>query len=185
MDSFPITIEQYHEHERANGCRYEFVNGYIYAMVGGSRRHNLLTVTLARLLGNHLEGSSCQVYASDMKVKAGSPSDNIFFYPDVMVACGRGKQDQYVEHEPRLIVEVLSPGTEQHDRLGKLEAYTQIASLHEYVLVDQSTSKIDTYRRAGCQWRLFRYREGDYVQFESIDFEVAVERIYRSVIGIV
>ena len=121
----------------------------------------------------------------DMKLKAGCKADNIFFYPDVMVSCSRDQQDHYVEHEPKLVVEVLSPGTEQYDRLSKLEAYTQIESLEEYLLVDQREMKIDLYRRSGEKWLLARYGEGDELQLASIDFTVTVSRIYQDVIGVV
>ena len=124
MKPFPLSIDEYLEVEQKStaGVKHEYVNGYIYAMVGGSRRHNLLTVAITTLLKTRLSGTGCRVYAYDMKVKAGDKSDNIFFYPDVVVSCDRQPQDRYVEHEPKLIVEVLSPGTEQYDRLGKLEA---------------------------------------------------------------
>ena len=150
MEYFPLSVDQYLETEKESQVRHEFINGYIHAMVGCSRRHNIITVTISRLFGNHLAGTGCQVYASDMKVKAGSQSDNIFFYPDVLVSCSQNKRDRYIEHEPKLLVEVLSPSTEQFDRLSKLEAYTQIPSLEEYLLVDQQLLKVDLYRRAGA-----------------------------------
>ncbi len=181
MEYFPLSVDQYLETEKETQIRHEYINGYIHAMVGGSRRHNILTVTISRLFGNHLAGTGCQVYASDMKVKAGSLSDNIYFYPDVMVSCSHQKQDQYTEHEPRLLVEVLSPSTEQFDRLSKLEAYTQILSLEEYLLVDQQVPRIDLYRRAGPQWILSRYGEGDTVSLLSIDLNLSVAAVYQDV----
>lgn len=133
MKTYPITEVDFLEAEKTAGVKHEFVNGYVYAMGGASRRHNLLTSTLFRLLGNHLQGSGCQVYASDMKVRAGGKDDVMFFYPDVMIACSHTieetPKDPYVEKAPKLIIEVLSPGTEQHDRLGKRAAYTQIPTL--------------------------------------------------------
>ena len=185
MENFPITVEQYLEHEQKQDKRFEFVNGYVFAMVGASRRHNLLTSTLNRLLGNHLEGTSCHVYVSDMKVKAGKASDEIFYYPDVMVACSRDYQDRYVEHKPKLIIEVLSPNTEKNDRLNNLEAYTQIPSLEEYMLVEQRDMKIDLYRRTGDQWQLSRYGEDNTLELHSVDYSVPVNSIYKSVMGVI
>lgn len=87
MKTYPITAAEYLEAEKTAEVKHEFVNGYAYAMVGASRRHNVLTSTLSRLLGNHLQGTACQVFASDMKVRAGGKNDTMFFYPDVMVTC--------------------------------------------------------------------------------------------------
>ena len=161
------------------------MNGYVYAMGGASRRHNLLTSTLSRLLGNHLQGTGCQVFVSDMKVRAGGKSDVMFFYTDVMVACSHSSDEipkgPYVEEAPRLIIEVLSPSTEQHDRLGKLAAYTQIASLEEYLLVDQQDMQVDLYRRSGEQW----LKKGDQLVLASVGLELPVADIYQEVIGVV
>ena len=135
MKTYPISEADYLESEQVADIKHEYMNGYVYAMDGASRRHNLLTMTLVRLLGNHLQDTGCQVFASGMKVRAGGKDDVMFFYPDVMVACRHTSdetpKDPYVEHSPGLIIEVLSPGTEQHDRLGKRAAYTQIPSFEK------------------------------------------------------
>ena len=185
METFPLNVDDYLAAELESEVKHEYVNGYIYGMVGCSRRHNLLTVAIARLFGNHLQGTGCFVFVSDMKVRAGRKTDNIFFYPDVMVSCGRNDLDRYIEDEPKLIVEVLSPSTEKYDRLSKLDAYTQIESLEEYLLVDQTDMKIDLYRRSGEQWVLTRYGEGDTLHLAAIDFSVSVNTIYQDVIGVV
>ncbi len=189
MKTYPITAADYLEAEKTAGVKHEFVNGYVYAMDGASRRHNLLTMTLVRLLGNHLQDTGCQVFASDMKVRAGGKDDAMFFYPDVMVACrhisDETPKDPYVEESPRLIIEVLSPSTEQHDRLGKLAAYTQIPSLEEYLLVDQQDMLVDLYRRSGEQWQLTQLKNGDQLVLDSVGLELPVVDIYRDVMGVV
>lgn len=185
MKIFPLSVEGYLAAEQESDVKHEYVNGYVYAMVGASRRHNLLNVTLITLFKMHLAGTGCSVYASDMKVRAGSKTDHIFFYPDVMVSCNHNNQNRYIEEEPKLIVEVLSPRTEKYDRLGKLDAYTKIPTLEEYLLVDQEDMKIDLYRRDGDQWLLTRYGEGETLHLASIDYSVAVSTVYQDVLGIV
>ena len=189
MKTYPITASEYLEAEKTTGVKSEFVNGYVYAMGGASRRHNLLMSTLSRLLGNHLQGTSCQVFALDMKVRAGGRNDAMFFYPDVMVACSHTSdetpKDPYVEEAPKLIIEVLSPSNEQHDRLGKLATYTQITSLEEYLLVDQQDMLVDLYRRSGEQWHLTQLKNGDQLVLNSVGFELSVADIYRDVVGVV
>ncbi|MGI9280854.1 MAG: Uma2 family endonuclease [Endozoicomonas sp.] len=183
MKSFPISVENYLAEEQESEVKHEYVNGYIYAMVGSSRRHNLLNVTLTTLFKMHLTGTGCQVFASVMKVKAGASTDDIFFYPDVVVSCSSNSQNPYIEEEPKLIVEILSPSTEKYDRLAKLDAYTKISSLEEYLLVDQNDLKIDLYQHDKGQWKLTRYSQGDELHLSSIDYSVAVSTIYQDVIG--
>lgn len=78
---------------------------------------------------------------------------------------------------------MLSPSTEQHDRLGKLAAYTQIVSLEEYLLVDQQDMLVDLYHRSGEQWQLTQLKKGDLTVLNSINLELPVADIYRGVIG--
>lgn len=185
METFPLSVDEYLDAEEESGIKHEYVNGFVYAMVGSSRRHNLLSVALAAMFKNHLQGTGCQIFVADMKVKAGGKKDNIFFYPDVMVTCNRHLQNRYVEEEPKLIVEVLSPSTEQHDRLSKLEAYTKIATLEEYLLVDQNEMKIDLYRRVDNRWKLLQYSESSTLELASVDFRVPVTDVYQDVIGLI
>lgn len=105
-----LSPAEYLERERDAEQRHEYLDGEVVAMAGGSRAHNLLATRVARLLGNHLEGSGCRVYQSDMKVRIERASR--FYYPDVMVCCDPlgADADEYFETAPRLIVEVRSPG---------------------------------------------------------------------------
>jgi Uma2 family endonuclease len=143
--------------------------------VGASRLHNKLTLALASALRSHLRGSGCDVFASDMKVRIG----DVFYYPDVLVACSKIDTDPYFSTEPLLIIEVLSPSTEAADRLDKRLTYQSLASLEEYALVSQERPEVHVYRRAGEGWDLETYGAGDTVRLASIDFSVPVVDIYR------
>lgn len=176
-----LSVDEYLASEKTAESKREYINGYVFAMVGGSRKHNLLTVSLAARLHQHLSGTGCDVFASDMKVSAGSESDNIFFYPDIMVSCGRGSGDDYVEENPKLIIEILSKSTEQHDRFAKLEAYTQIETLEEYMLVSQYEFLVDLYRRENGQWYTRRFGEGDTLLLRSVGLEISLLDLYKDV----
>lgn len=61
---------------------------------------------------------------------------------------------------PSLLVEVLSPSTEEVDRGSKLEDYQRIPSLQEYVLVSQHP-RVEIYRRLSSgSWEYRDVREG-------------------------
>jgi hypothetical protein len=60
--------EQYLPPESDAAQRHEHLEGEVIAMAGGSRAHNLLTAHVARVIGNHLEGSPRRVYESKMQL---------------------------------------------------------------------------------------------------------------------
>jgi Uma2 family endonuclease len=113
--------------------KHEYVAGKIIAMVGAGRAHNLIAGNFYRALRDHLRGTACQAFMSDMKVRIGE----VFYYPDVMVDCESPVQsrDAYLSENPVLIIEVLSPSTEIRDTLEKRFTYQLLASLKEYLLV--------------------------------------------------
>ena len=51
---------------------------------------------------------------------------------------------------------MLSESTERYDRDGKFQAYKQLASLEEYVLVAQDERMIEVYRRRDAAFDRFR-----------------------------
>ena len=128
----------------------EYIDGYVLAMSGASRRHNILSLRIGALLDADLADSPYEVYASDMRVKVSETGD--YTYPDVVVACGDiAFEDAELDTllTPTVIAEVLSPSNEGYDRGTKFELYRRIASLQEYVMVAQDRLVIEHYRRRG------------------------------------
>ena len=64
-----ISEEAYFALEKRTDTRHEFIDGYVYAMVGGSFNHGRITQTLARKIGNHLDGKPCDVFSESAKIK--------------------------------------------------------------------------------------------------------------------
>lgn len=117
------TAEEYLAYERKSDEKHELIDGEIYAISGASRNHNRIAVNLVRNLGNLLVNSSCELYANDMRVKV---SHCQYFYPDLAVVCDPLEfEDSEVDTllNPNLIIEVLSPSTENHDRGRKFLLY--------------------------------------------------------------
>ena len=140
-----ITADEYLRGEQSSDIRHEYDNGYMVAMVGASRAHNLITLSLASAIRSQLKGGSCRTYASDMKVRIQSKENDLFYYPDVLVSCDQAPTSEYYEEKPKLIIEVLSPSTETRDRLEKLAAYMRIPSLKEYFTVAQDKVEVCRY----------------------------------------
>jgi Uma2 family endonuclease len=140
---------EYVAYERDSGLKHEYEDGEIFAMAGGSRRHN----ALASRVSGALEAGrkpGCVAFQSDQKVRVLTTGKAT--YPDASVVCGPIEGDPAdplgaTITNPTLIVEVLSPSTEQDDRGSKWQHYQLIPSLQEYVLVSQADARVERYRR--------------------------------------
>lgn len=182
LDPIPMTPQEYLEWEEQQPLKYEYLEGKVYAMTGGTIPHNDLAVNLTTLLKNHLRGRGCKVQMADAKVEVSEQGP--FHYPDVMVSCDeQDKRATRVLYHPCLIIEVLSPSTEAFDRGRKFQNCRQIAELQEYVLVsaDQRTVECFRHNDQGI-WELYTYIEGDRVLLRSVGWEGLITDIYEDVV---
>lgn len=143
------SYDEYLAYERDSGMKHEFDDGEIVAMAGGSRRHNALASRVTAALENGRK-PGCVAFQSDQRIRVLATGKAT--YPDASMVCGAIAGDPADPHgativNPTLIVEVLSPSTEQDDRGGKWQHYQLIESLEEYVLVSQSHARVERYRR--------------------------------------
>ncbi len=177
-----LTPEEYLAWEELQELRYEYINGEVYAMTGGTVNHGKIAVNLTIALGNHLRDSGCQVLNSDVKVQ--TIESNSYCYPDVSVTCDERDRNaiEAICH-PCLIIEVLSPTTEAYDRGKKFRKYRRSASLQEYVLVSANEMCLDVYQRnERNKWELTTYGDGDLVELKSVGLNVPIEQIYENLI---
>jgi Uma2 family endonuclease len=176
-----IPVAQYLAAEAHSPIKHEYRDGYVYAMAGASDAHVTISLNLATIFKNHLRGSGCRVYMSDMRVNVATR--NSYYYPDVMVTCNeRDRELTHYKQHPCLIVEVLSTSTEAFDRGDKFTDYQQLASLQEYVLVSQTRQRVDHFQRNDRGlWVLQSYYLGDVMSLASINCEVAVSDIFEDV----
>ena len=149
-----LTPEEYIEFERASETKHEYYNGDLFAMAGTSYAHGLIVGRLTIELGIQLRSRDCGVVPNDLRVRV-SPS-GLYTYPDLVVVCG---QPQFADDQkdtllnPTVLIEVLSPSTEAHDRGLKFAQYRKLESLKEYVLVSQQEARVEVFsRRAAGQW---------------------------------
>lgn len=184
LPSYYLSPEEYLAIERRAEYRSEYVDGVVYAMAGGSERHNLLAANIIISIGVQLRNRPCRVYPSDLKIRV--PNSKRFFYPDVSVVCGEtvfADDERDVILNPILIVEVLSESTAAYDRGKKFLSYQQIDSLQEYLLVSQDEEIVEHYVRQGNDTWLYTKAIGleETLILPSIDCEVALREIYDKV----
>ncbi|QJB44991.1 Uma2 family endonuclease [Dolichospermum flos-aquae] len=172
---------EYLEWEEQQDIKYEYINGEVFAMTGGTIPHNDVAFNLASGLKNHLKGSKCRVNIADAKV--GVSDTGPFTYPDVVVSCHpKDKKAIKFIQFPSLIVEVLSPSTEAYDRGGKFQLYRRIQTLQEYVLISADKIGLDCFRlNDRGLWELHPFVEGDNVHLVSVDFTFPLSLVYEDV----
>lgn len=180
-----LTIEEYLEIEQSSDTKYEYHDGYIYAMAGGSVNHSRIGGNIYGEIRNKLieKNAPCEIFNSDLKLHI--QKENRYVYPDAMVICGDLQaSEDYKEAitNPILIVEVLSKSTADYDRGDKFFFYQQIKSLQEYVLIEQDKMQIDIYSRRKNRWKISRITKKDgSLHLSSLDITIDLDEIYRSV----
>jgi Uma2 family endonuclease len=160
-----ITPEEYLAAERAAEFKSEYYQGEVFALAGAGNNHNIITINLVGNLFNLLRGKSCQVYSNDMRLHI--PVNGLYTYPDVMVVCGEKqfldeKQDTLLN--PILIIEVLSPSTEDYDLGKKFMLYRSIPALQHYIVVDSRSPYVGQHSKNN---------EGNWVLTEVKDLSIS------------
>ncbi|MDB9535109.1 Uma2 family endonuclease [Dolichospermum planctonicum CS-1226] len=181
LDRSYMSPLEYLEWEEQQDIKYEYINGEVFAMTGGTIPHNDIAFNLASGLKNHLKGSKCRVNIADAKV--GISENGPFTYPDVVVSCHpKDKKALKFIQFPSLVVEVLSPSTEAYDRGGKFQLYRRIPTLQEYVLISADKVGLDCFRlNDRGLWELHPFVEGDDVHLVSVDFTFPLSLVYEDV----
>lgn len=178
-----IGEQSYFDLEKQTNARHEYIDGYVYAMVGGSFNHGTLVGAMAGEIRNHLKGKLCRVFSESIKVKIPSiynVKQSRYFYPDVVVDCTIDKADGNMLTTPVLVVEVLSASTHKYDETTKFQIYATIPTLQEYVLVEQDCVRIEVQRRR-TDWAVEKYFLGDKISFESLALTLDAEELYQNV----
>ena len=156
-----MSPQEYLEWEKTQELRYEYIDGEVFAMTGGTKPQSRIAFNFGAELDNFLTEKGCEFYISDVKVQVSEAGP--YHYPDLVVTCderdkGRIDMVQY----PCLIVEVLSPSTEAFDRGKKFTRYRQSTTLKEYVLIASDEIAVKCFRKNDeGLWVLYSYGEGD------------------------
>jgi Uma2 family endonuclease len=173
-----MTAAEYLSWEPLQEIRYEYINGNIVAMTGGTIPHNDIAINLLTALLPSVRASGCRINMADVKLCVNE--SGLYYYPDLMVSCH--PQDlnarKFIQF-PQLIVEVLSPGTADKDRTDKFTDYQNIPTLQEYLLISSEKISVECYRRGeGRMWLYYPYISGDLIHLESLGMSVEIEQLY-------
>lgn len=183
-----MTVEEYLEFEENSEFKHEFWRGEIVSMAGARRNHNTLAAQISRVFNNRLDETTCQATNSDLRVSINENED--YTYPDVVVWC---EDAQWLEDafdtllNPVVIVEILSESTQSKDRSEKLDAYRNLPSVLDYLIVSPERVAIEHYARASQPnaWLNRRYtRRDEVMRFAALNLEIGVAEFYRRLEGV-
>ena len=136
--------------------RAELINGEVVMMAPApSRGHQGISFEMCRQFGNYLEGKRCQAYSAPFDVRlfekdGDTPEDvDTVVEPDITIVCDPSKlDDRGCKGAPDMVVEILSPSTQRHDRLVKLGLY-QRAGVREYWIVSPEEQTVQVFLNKG------------------------------------
>ncbi|MCI8399211.1 MAG: Uma2 family endonuclease [Oscillibacter sp.] len=156
--------------------RIEIIDGEAVLMAPPSRLHQEISVAITSQLYNFLEGKRCKVYPAPFAVRlfekdGEAPEDvDTMVEPDISVVCDGDKLDKHgCKGAPDLVVEILSPSTQRHDRLVKLSLY-QRAGVREYWIVNPEDQTVQVMLHDGASLRLHEvYSRGDVAKVNVLE----------------
>lgn len=179
-----ISVEEYLAFDREAELKSEYHDGVLFPICAVSWAHGRLCLRLGRRLEERLESGPCTAAVSPVRLRV---SRTKFLYPDIVVVCGQPSfTDEHIDTitNPKMILEVLSPSTQDYDYGTKFKLYRELASLEEYVLVSQEAQRVEVFRRITSQeWRLTRYDGPDTsLPFESLSISIPLSEIYSGIV---
>ncbi|MCA9561605.1 MAG: Uma2 family endonuclease [Myxococcales bacterium] len=175
-----LTYAEYLALEEASEGRHEFIDGEAYAMAGGTSRHAVVGANVIAALAQALRGRRCFPVAGSQRIRV--PATGGAFYADATVVC-----DRYVHADddpdgltnPTVIVEVLSPSTQDYDRGEKFEHYRLLPSLQHYLLVTATEQSIQHRQRTGDGWRITYHTDGA-LHLAALGIDLALDDVYAN-----
>ena len=164
--------------------RWELIGGRVVKMMVGARwQHNVIIQNLGGALRQRFraQDSDCRTYTETFYMKAAKLKTSTL--ADVIVRCGQLSEDATSLDDPKVLIEVVSPGSEKRDHVEKWKFYRQIPSLAHYVLVERDRPAIDVLDRSGDAWAVRRTIEGldSMLSLPAVQVSVPLREVYEDV----
>jgi len=184
-----MTFQEYLTLERAYpDARYEYLNGVARLMAGGRVAHDQIAFNVRVAIAINFRSGPCHTFGENMKVLVATLPDGSEnrVMPDCTVSCDVDDRrlDNTLIRSPRIVIEVLSPGTEAIDRNEKLHAYKACPSIQEYLLISQFAQHVEIYRRDSedaDMWSKQEYGPGETIELQSVDITISMDEIYQGI----
>src|SRR5690348_6128648 len=172
-----ISLEQYLLLVNNSDWHYEYYDGEVRLMAGGSSNHAAIALNLGIALDQALgDDAVCRPYVSDKLVRV-TPTKIVV--PDVVVSCDMADHgESQIIDSPVLVVEVLSRSTEMTERFVKLALYQAKESIQEIIFISQIIQRVELFTRSTTGWLYQQYGAGQRIHLASLDIEIEVRQLY-------
>jgi Uma2 family endonuclease len=173
-----LTEEEYLKLEdESTDERHEYIDGVLRAMAGGTKAHNEIINNFVLKLILLARANVCGLYTENVRVKLPVGSKKRYYYPDVVVTCKPDDGDSHTIENPCLVVEILSKSTSSIDKGEKLDTYQRIASIQQYVIVDQARRKVEVYTRQDNKW-IYEMLETGQFDITCLETTMTLDEVY-------
>lgn len=145
-----FSIEEYYAREEKSLNKHEYHAGKIIRTTGAKYKHNRFALIASTIIENFIDANDLPFEVNNSDTKIRIEASNKIVYPDAVVICGvpefyNNREDTVTN--PTLVIEVLSPSTQVHDKTTKFEMYRTIPSFKEYVLINQDVARVSVWSK--------------------------------------
>ncbi len=158
--------------------RYEYYDGEVGLMAGGSSNHATIALNFGVALDQALDNDApCRPYVTNKLVRV-TPTKTLI--PDVVVSCDMADHgESQIIDAPVLVVEALSRSTEMTDLFVRLALYQAKESIQEIIFISQVIQRVEVFSRSATDWLYHQYGAGQSFHLRSLDIEIEVRQLYR------
>ena len=177
----PMTLDDFLRWDDGTETHYELIGGSPVAMAPPSEVHRALAIRL----GSRIEAALSQRRPCNAQLEAGvirPDRTDTYFVADIAATCEGNEVGRQAIKDPFLIVEILSPSTERHDRRIKLPVYRQIATVQEILFIASDGLYAELHRKSGEQWITEILRGADVrLVLTSVGIEISLAELYEGI----
>lgn len=174
-----MTLAEFLEWSPGDDRRFELLDGRLVMMNPPKVPHADIATNVMLFLATRLK-PPCRVNQA-VGVLLDERTDT-YLEADVAVSCESRRPGQQHLEQPRLIVEVLSPSTKDHDLGRKLERYWELPSVEEILLVSSTERVVRHWRRDGEEWRMRPVIGKGAIHLAIVDAGLDLDTIYEGVV---
>ena len=177
----PMNLDEFLRWEDGSETHYELIGGFPVAMAPPAEAHRMLAVRLV----TRIDAALARRRPCNAQIEAGvirPDRADLYFEADIAATCEGNEIGRQAIKNPFLVIEILSPSTERHDRRIKLPAYRDIASIGEIVLVASDDRYAELHRRTDNHWLIEIVRGGDAVlKLTSVAIDIPLAELYDGI----